>query len=210
MRSHKTIRTLSVVASAALILGAFVAGPADAKKKKKKPPVPAGCAAYTPSEWGAELPVNVVTDEHTAEAPLVLTVPTEMGFGSSSPQTPDNVSEDNPVSHAFANVQVDSANPEIGLYGRLEFSDQWDYDLYFRGNDGVGIAYSAGVSPFVTAFGFDGTGHGGQTEIGAENINGLTSADCVGYLVDIVSSTTIGEDTTLKLWLGEAQYTPEG
>ncbi|MDQ3958421.1 MAG: hypothetical protein M3273_08885, partial [Actinomycetota bacterium] len=86
MKSHKTIRTLSVIASAALIVGAFTAGPADAAKKKKKPPVaPAGCAEYTPSEWSADVPVTKITDEHTAEAPLVIEVPTEMGVGSSDP-----------------------------------------------------------------------------------------------------------------------------
>ena len=207
MTSHRTVKILSVAATAAMIVGAFTAGPADAKKKKK-PPVAAGCAAYTPSEWSADIPVTKVTDANTADAPLVVEVSTEQGFGSSDSETPDNVTTTNPVSHAFLNVQVDSAAAETGLYGRVEFSQQWDYDLYFRGNDGAGLAYSAGVSPYVTALGFDGTGHGGHSEMGSENIDGLTTSDCTGYLVDIVSSTTTGEDVTLKLWLGEAAYTP--
>jgi hypothetical protein len=206
MRSHKTIRTFSVIASAALIVGAFTAGPADAKKKKKKPPVPAGCAAYTPTEWGKDLPVTMVTDAHTAEAPLTIEVPTKMGVGSSHNGTPDDVEQTNPVSHAFLNVQVDSAAATTGLYGTIEFTPTWDYDLYFRGADGAGLAYSAGFAQGVPFL--DGTGNGGHTGVGSENIEGLESADCTGYLVDIVSSLTPGEDVTLTLWLGEPAYVP--
>src|SRR5687768_9960187 len=112
-----TIRALSVVASAALVVGAFTAGPADAKKKKKKP---AGCAAYVPSEWSADIPVTMVTDAHTADAPLEITVPTEMGVGTSDSGSPEN-GQTSMAAHSFLNVQVDSVNPEAGLYGRLEF-----------------------------------------------------------------------------------------
>lgn len=206
MRTQRTIRTLSVVASAALIVGAFAAAPADAKKKKKKPPVPAGCPAYTPSEWSADIPVTMVKDEHTAEAPLVIEVPTEMGAGTSDSGSPEN-GQTSRAAHAFLNVQVDSANPEVGLYGTLEFTPTWDYDLFFRGNDGVGIAYSAGTAP-AGPFGIDGTGHGGHSGLGTENIDGLTTPDCTGYLVDIVTSVGPGEDVTLKLWLGEPAYVP--
>lgn len=203
MGSRKTIRTLSVLASAALVVGAFTAGAADAKKKKKKP----GCPVYTPSEWSADAPVNVVKDEHTAEAPLVLEVPTEAGVGTSSGDSPDG--GDGAAAHAFVNVQVDSTQPVTGLYGTVEFTPVWDYDLFFRSNDGIGLAYSAGFSPFVPLLGLDGTGHGGHSGVGTENIDGLTTKDCTGYLVDVVTATGPGEDVTLKLWLGEAAYTPE-
>ncbi|MDQ3915508.1 MAG: hypothetical protein M3323_09315 [Actinomycetota bacterium] len=204
MKSHRTIRILSVMASAALIVGAFTAGPADAKKKKKKPPA-AGCPAYSPSEWSKDIPVTKVTDEHTADAPLTIEVPTEMGFGSSSPEPP---AEDpkNPISRVFLNVQVDSAAPTTGLYATVEHTPMLDYDLYIRDTFGVGQAYSAGFAPGVPFL--DGTGHGGHTGLGSENIEGLTSEDCTGYLVDIISATTPGEEVTLTLWLGEATYVP--
>lgn len=206
MTTHKTTRTLSVLASAALIVGAFAAAPADAKKKKKKP-APAGCPAYTPSEWSADIPVTIVNDTHTAEAPLEITVPTEAGAGTSDSASPEN-GDTSKAAHAFLNVQVDSAATEAGLYGTLEFQPTWDYDLYFRGNDGAGIAYSAGTAP-AGPFGLDGTGHGGHSGAGSENVDGLTTADCTGYLVDVVTSVGPGGDVTLKLWLGEPAYVPE-
>lgn len=202
----KTIKTLSVLASAALVVGAFAAAPADAKKKKKKP-APAGCPAYVPSEWSKDLPVTIVNDTHTADAPLEISVPTEAGAGTSSGDSPEN-SDTSHAAHAFLNVQVDSASPEVGLYGRVEFTPTWDYDLFFRGNDGVGIAYAAGTAP-AGPYGLDGTGHGGHSELGSENIDGLITSDCTGYLVDVVTSIGPGEDVTLKLWLGEGAYAPE-
>ena len=206
MTYKRGLRIVSVVSSAALILGAATAMPADAKKKKKKkkkkPPV---CATYTPSEWGAGQPINLVTDAHTSEAPLEITVPTGAGLGSSS-SAPPAEEPDNPVSHAFLNVQVDSKAPEAGLYGSVSFAPMWDYDFFFRDNTGIGLAYSAGFAEGVPVL--DGTGNGGHTGMGSENIDGLTTADCTGYLVDIVSATTLGEDVTLTLWLGEPAFTP--
>ena len=208
MKSQRTIRTLSVIASAALIVGAFTAGTADAKKKKKpKPAAPAGCAAYTPSEWSTDIPVTTITDAHTAEAPLVVQVPTEAGVGTSSGDSPEN-SDESHAAHAFLNVQVDSAAPVTGLYGTLEFTPAFDYDLFFRGNDGVGLAYSAGTSHLIPLLGLDGTGQGGHSGMGTENIDGLETTDCTGYLVDVVTSIGPGEETTLKLWLGDPAYTP--
>lgn len=199
----RSVRTLAVLASVGLLVGAFTAGPADAaKRKKKKKPV---CATYTPTEWGAEQPINVVTDKHTAEAPLVLELDTEAGLGSSSPDAPAEEA-DNPITRVFSNIQVDSKAPTSGLYATLEYQFPLDYDLYVRGDDGVGLAYSAGFIPGVPLL--DGTGHGGETGQGTENILGLTTADCTGYLVDVISAGTPGGAVTLNLWLGEAAYEP--
>lgn len=201
MKSQKTIRTLSVVATAALLVGGLVAGTADAKKKPKK------CAPYAPSQWSSDIPVTMVTDAHTAEAPLEITVPTSPGAGTSSSDSPEN-SDESKAAHAFLNVQVDSAAKLTGLYGTLEFTPAFDYDLFFRGNDGVGLAYSAGTSHLVPLLGIDGTGHGGHSGAGTENIDGLQTADCTGYLVDVVTSIGPGGDVTLKLWLGDPAYVP--
>jgi hypothetical protein len=203
MSYRRGLRIVSVLSSAALVLGAATALPAEAKKKKKKkPPV---CTAYTPSQWGEGQPINLVTDAHTAEAPLEITVPTAQGLGSSSSEPPED-DPTNPVSHAFLNVQVDSKSPEVGLYGTVSYTPGLDYDFFFRDNTGTGLAYSAGFAPGVPLL--DGTGNGGHTGMGTENIEGLVTADCTGYLVDIVSATTPGGDVTLTLWLGEGTFTP--
>jgi hypothetical protein len=201
----RSVRTFAVLASAGLIVGAFAASPADAAKKKKKPPV---CAPYTPTEWAAEEPINVVTDKHTEEAPLVIEIDAPAGLGSSSGDAPNDEPTElhGAPAHSFLNVQADSALPETGLYATLEYTFPFDYDLWVRGDDGTAVAGSAGFAPGVPFF--DGTGSGGHTGQGTENIDGLTTADCTGYLVDIVSATTPGETVTLKLWLGEAAYVP--
>ena len=201
----RSIRTLAVLASAGLIVGAFVAAPAEAaKRKKRKPPA---CAAFT-SELAGDAAVNKLTDAHTAEAPLVLEVETPAGVGSSSTDAPSDDPSHGAPAHTFVPVQIDSAAAETGLYATLEYTFPLDYDLWIRGDDGVAIAGSAGYIPGVPFF--DGTGYGGHTTQGAENVEGLITADCTGYTVDIVSATTPGETVTLKLWTGEGTYTPGG
>jgi hypothetical protein len=202
----RVTRPLAVLASLSMMVGLFAAVPAEAKKRKKKV-----CPAYQPSEWGAEQPVTVVTDKATEEAPVVLEIETAAGLGSSSSDSPDAGGPGdtpNAVSHAFANVQVDPKATSTGLYARLSHTPTWDYDLYVRDNTGQGLAYSAGFREGVPFL--DGTGNGGHTGNGTENIDGLTSADCAGYLVDVIGATTPGETVTLELWLGEAAYTPGG
>lgn len=202
----RSIRTLAVLASAGLIVGAFAAAPADAaKKKKKKPPA---CAPYTPTEWAADAPVNMLTSAHTAEAPLVIEIEAPAGLGSSSgaPPSDDPAELHAAATHSFVNVQVDSATPDTGFYATLEYTFPFDYDLWIRGDDGNAVAGSAGFMPGVPFF--DGTGSGGYTGEGTENIEGLTTADCTGYLVDVVSAATPGETVTLKLWQGDATYVP--
>lgn len=196
MRS-RTARPVAMLACLALLAGAFVAGPADAKKKKKKKP-PA-CAPYTPWEKAAEVEVTKVTDAATEEAPIELTIDTAEGLGFSSSDSEDSPTQGH-ITHAWANVQVDPAATSAGLYVRVEFPAQWDYDLFLRNPDGSSEFYAAGGHPIQV---FDGTGHGGHSELGAEQLDGILSADCQGYSVDIASAQTPGGDVTLKLWLGE-------
>lgn len=199
MRNGRIIRSLAVVALASLVMGAFMVAPADAKKKKKKPKA---CATYVPGENGADAPITVVTDAATEEAPVEVTVATAEGLGFSSAEGPSG--DEGHTSHAYANVQVDSAASGAGLYARVEFAPTWDYDAFLRTADGTAVAYSAGFNQvIVPAFGLDGTGHGGHSEQGAEQIDGWTTSDCDGYTYDIVSAGTPGGDVTVKFWLGE-------
>lgn len=209
-------RVLPYLLALALVTGMVAVVPATAasnrsdqleqqKKKKKKPkpsPTPTVCPAYVPGEQGADLETQVVTDAATAEAPVEVTIPTDPGFGIGG--TPLEAT----ISHAFQNIQVDSANPTAGLHLVLEFDLEEDYDLYLNYADGTEAAHVAGFNPIPPLS--DGTGSGGHSEMGAEFLEGISTPDCGGYTLDIANATGLGGDKTLKLWLGEIVYTPGG
>ena len=196
----RVTRTIAVLASAAMLVGAFAAAPAEAKKKKKK--APAACAAYVPGEKGTGAPITVVTDAATADKPVVIKHATEAGLGFSSEEGEGNPDEEL-TTHSYTNVQVDSANPSAGLYISLEFTPVFDYDLWLRDAAHTALAYSAGASPPVPVVA-DGTGHGGHSGVGTENIDGFLAADCQGFTVDIASAGSPGGEVTISYWLGEA------
>jgi hypothetical protein len=193
-----TVRVVALIGAVALLLGAFVATPAVAKKKKKK--APAACAPYSPGEKGAGQPITVVTDAATKDAPVEVTVATDPGLGSSS-ATGEGEPTEGLTSHTYTNVQIDSAAPSAGLYVSLQFDPQWDYDLWMRDSGHAAVAYSAGSSPTPTPF-TDGTGNGGHTETGSENIDGYAAADCNGFTIDIANAGSPGGDVVVKYWLG--------
>lgn len=176
---------------------------ACARKKSPEPEVPAApaaCPAYVPGEQGAEAQTSVVTETATEEAPLEVTIAAPAG---------------NPVSlpASFHNIQVDAPAAEAGLYVRYEFPVQDDHDIYLNYADGSEAAHAAGFNPapFIPnngVFWTDGTGAGGHSEQGAEVLDGIRTADCSGYTLQMDSFLTQGGDMTLKLWLGEAQNDP--
>ena len=208
MNGNRLLRTASVVASAALILGAFVAAPADAKKKKK----PAGCPAFVPVEPASdsgetaevlEQPVVKVTDAHTAESPLVF----EYEHGAALwTITQDPIQEDT----VFFNLQIESKNPAPGLYVFQEWAKQppSDMDLYlWDGATGEQAASSgsSNVAPTpVPPLPVVGDAHGQSTGAwGLESISGFPVTSCAGYTAESRAFTTPGEDMTLTVWLGE-------
>jgi hypothetical protein len=175
------------------------------KGKKKgacpKPPTPApSCPAYVPGEQGAAAPTSIVTAAATEEKPVEVTIAAPAG----DPSAPGQV---------FQNIQVDAAAAEAGLYVRYEFPTEEDHDIYLNYADGSEAAHTGGFNPapFVPANdvqGTDGTGTGGHSEQGAEVLDGIRSADCAGYTLQMDSYLSMGGDMTLKLWLGEAQNDP--
>ena len=188
MRNSRLVRSLAVMALASLVLGAFVAAPAEAKKKKK-------CAALAVGENGAEQPINVVTDAHTAEAPLEIPLETEAGLGAG--RDPGGFGAH--VSHVYVNIQVDSKASSAPLNTGLEFGTVYDYDLYLDTTDGTEVANSAGYGPVD-----DGSTEDSRHDFGSELIYGIETADCDGYTLDVVTATSPGGEVLLKLWLGEA------
>jgi len=172
--------------------------------KAPKPPAPPAspaCPAYVPGEEGKDAEIVVVTDAATEEAPVE--VPLEIGGGIGV----GGVFED-AIAHAYKNVQVDSASASTGLYVRLEMPYPSDYDLYVRNADGSEAARAAGFNPEPAVYN-DNTA-GGHTEPDAEQIDGVTTADCGGYTIDAAAATGEGGELTLKFWLGEATYSAGG
>lgn len=208
MGSHRTIKSISVIASSALILGAFIAGPADAKKKKKKPPVPAACAAYTPGEQGAEAKTSVVTDAATAEAPVVVELEAGRGLGNDLGAPPGDGHVYDGTTTVLQNIQVDSANPSAGLYAKIEFADRHDYDLYLDYADGS-TAASSGDSNTAPGHGSGSPEGGWEAGTDYESVIGIGTPDCSGYTARIVSFLTTGGTVTLSLWLGEELVAPD-
>ena len=187
--ARKTLRSMAVLASAALLVGAFVAAPAEAKKKKK----PKACPAYTTPDWAGEAETTIVTDAATADEPITLTIATGPGAGFSSSEPGGGEGEPSSV---YQNFVIDSASPTAAVTARLDSVPNWDYDLWWRYQDGTPAASAAG---FWVVPG----GEGGETGIGYEQVNAVPAADCQGFTAEIVSALTPGGDVTLKVWLGE-------
>ncbi|HEX2196986.1 MAG TPA: hypothetical protein VHJ76_08690 [Actinomycetota bacterium] len=209
MAARRSLKTLSVLASAALIATSLLGGTADAKKKKKKPkpPAPAACAAYAPGEAGTGAPTTVVTDAATAEAPIVVELATDMGLGDDL-----GLGVVDQTTSVYQNIQVDSNNPSAGLYVKIEFADRHDYDLYLLNAEGATAANSGVFNPIPEGAeqGIGGGAPEGGWEAGSnyESVTGINTPDCGGYTAQIKSYLTPGGDVTMSIWLGEALVEP--
>ncbi len=196
MKSSKLLRNISVIASVALLLGAFVVGPADAKKKKKPKP----CPAYTTPSWAEGAETSIVTDAATADAPVEVEIATEPGAGFTSSGEPGGT-----TGHAtfkYHNVVVDIAAASAKLFARIEYPPVWDYDFVLRLPDGVPVANEGDFNP-ATAGGPTpvGSSQGAHAEPGASQIDGAESPDCIGYSLEIASAIRGGGNVALTLWL---------
>jgi len=200
---RKYVRSAAVVASVALVLGAFVAGPADAKKRKKKKP--AGCAApvyvepKSPSTSRTEAPtaeVVKVTDAATEEAPIVIEY--EHGPALWNTESQEPIQEDT----KWFNIQVDSAAASAGLYLLQEWAvpSPSDMDLYlWDGPTGEQAEVSGALNLAPTEVPIVGETGG----MGWESISGFLVGDCAGYSIESRAFMTAGEAMTLSIWLGE-------
>lgn len=189
----KSLRTLAVVASTTLVLGAFVAAPAEAKKKK-------ACPKFTAPDWAADAETTVLTEAATAEEPVTLEFTTGPGAGTTNADYPDD--GNGTLSHSFQNIVVDSKAKSANVFARIDFLPAFDYDLFLRVSAGPSVAYEADFNPFTAAGPTPVGGYsGGSAGPGFSQIDGYTTADCSGYTVDIASSITPGGPVTLTLWL---------
>ncbi|MDP9068946.1 MAG: hypothetical protein M3N53_11480 [Actinomycetota bacterium] len=182
------------------------------KGKKKgcaKTPKTKACAPLAPATAGADAPAVTLTDENTADKPLVQKVTMERKFdeGLAGDAKPTSV-----------NVQVDTNLKEVGLYATLEFPARRDYDLwaYFPGSDNKEAASSHGFNPLIDTKGLPGpadqsntaSNRGGETTASSENLVGILTPDCGGYTVTGYTYLGEGGELDLKLWLGEVKYDP--
>ena len=146
-----------------------------------------------------------MTDAATEAAPVEVSLATDPGLGAGSPGF--GIPTDSEISHVFQNIQVDSKAKTTGLWVRVEIPQGTDYDIFLNNPDGTEAAHAAGFNVAPVEF-LDGTGAGGHSEETAEQLDGIASTDCQGYTLDVANATGPGGDVTLKLWLGEATYTP--
>ena len=203
--SKKTFAVL-VTASLLATIIALPAGDAVAKKKKKKPKPPV-CAPYVPGEQGLEAETVIVTDAHTAEAPLAHPI----SLGASVDET--GLTE---PPTATVNVQVDSAAVTAGLYVTFEFDTHRDYDLWAYFPDGRGAASAHGFQPLIDTRGQPepadqsntASNHAGESTATSENLVGVITPDCGGYTVEAYTYFGEGGDFELKIWLGEGTTEP--
>lgn len=201
-------RTCAIVLALGLVVSAVVSGPATAAKKKKKPKKPAACQPFTPGERGAEKPMVVLTDAATEEAPVEQTVTLDLSLGDA--RLVSQIPAAGPLAETYDqfNVQVDTANPDAGLYALFEFPQRMDYDLDILHPDSSYAARSHDFNPILgSGFGENG-GHAGEATPSSEKIVGLRTADCGGWTVEAVNWLGNGGEFTIKLWLGEAQNDP--
>lgn len=183
--SRVSLRTFATLASAALLVGAFAAAPADAAKKKKKKPLT--CDTFTPGvEDAAEAEVVKVTPAASEAKPLVI----EFEHPGSIPVAPDK---------QYFNFQIHSGKPGTGLWIKSEFEERHDLDLYLYNEAGEEVALSGGFNTVPEAHDSDG-----NATTNSEQIPGYPVGQCEGYTLGSSAYLTSGTDVKLTVWLGEA------
>lgn len=191
----RSMRTLSVLASVGLIVGAFAAGPADAAKKKKKK---LSCAPATSAiEAAAEAPLVRVTSKATEEKPIVVEFEHPESLVQEHEALPDTQDEQ------YVNIQVVSKATE-GLYIKEEFEDRHDIDLYLYDGAGEEVA-SSGAFNAAPVGPFSAGGNGGEN---FESIPGFPADPCALYTAESAAYATPGTPVKMSIWVGEV-VTPE-
>lgn len=192
--------------------GACPGGNPGKPEKPGIPDAPASCTPFVPGDMGKDAETTVVTDAATKEKPISIPVP----LGPATGRLNATVDRSTRMKH---NVQVDTAAAETGLWIRLEAPPADDPDLYAFWPSGKQAAVAGGFNPLLAGgplpkdvndrslINPNGTGSGGHSEFTAEQIDGLKTADCQGWTLDLVNWAGRG-GYTLKLWVGEAQNDP--
>jgi hypothetical protein len=204
MQARKTIKVAGVLTSAALVLAAFAAPPADAGKRKRcrkyKPAVP-----ITDAETRNQAPkakVRKITDKYTKKKPLTISYNHGPAFWFIA--DPVDAEGQRPLIEdtKWFNIQVDSKKRMVGVFIRQEWSKTpvSDMDLYVYDRFGSQAASSGDFNQVQGTPINSGTG--GQ---GFEQVSGLGAKDCTGFTLESRAFTTPGEAMKLKIWLGKVK-----
>ncbi|HVF53443.1 MAG TPA: hypothetical protein VNC78_07505 [Actinomycetota bacterium] len=203
----RAYKILALLMSLCLVGAAFAPSAAMAKKKKK---TKVACAQFTPVEPASnsgqtaealEAPIVPITDEYTEAAPFTVEYAHGPALWETASQMP--IQEDT----VFFNFQIVSAQPAAGLYIRQEWASPStsDMDLYVYDLTGAQAVNSGSANAPEPIGGPGGLGEPAGQGTGAsgyESISGFPSANCTGYTVESRAFQTLGEDMTLKVWLG--------
>ncbi|MGH2749060.1 MAG: hypothetical protein ACRDKB_14225, partial [Actinomycetota bacterium] len=187
-----------------------IKGKKGAKAKKKKKGGKGGkkaaqCKAFQPGELGAEADTIKITDAATEEEPVEQPVALDASLADFLFLVQD-------PSRTYFNVQIDSKNPNVGLYALFEFPTRRDYDLELLHPDGSYAARSHDFNPFQeTPAGDQGNneGHGGESTASTEKLVGIGTNDCGGWTVEAVNWLGEGGEFPIKLWLGPVENEPQ-
>lgn len=198
---RKWIRSVAVLASAGLLMGAIVGGtPAEAAKRRCKKFKPGTPITDSSTDGVKSAKVKKITDKYTAKKPLTI----KFSHGPAAwlladPEDPTAGQRAIVEDTKWFNFQVDSKKRFVGLYVRQEWPtpSASDLDLYMYDRSGSQVG-SSGEFNAVPGTGL-GTGEGGM---GFEQISGYGAVDCTGYTVESRAFTTHGENVTLTVWLG--------
>lgn len=199
--TSKILRIAVAMTAVTGLLAGGVAGEAVAKKKKKKPK-PAACAPFTPGEAGVEQPTVMLKDSATEAEPVAQTVTldesvADLTFGRTE------------ATYSYFNIQVDTANPDAGLWILLEFPTRRDYDLNLLHTDGSYAARARSFNTVLPAPLISTPGHGGEGTDHSEKLLGIRTADCGGWTLSVENHLGEGGDFDVQLWLGEAMTDPQ-
>ena len=207
-----TKRTLSALLTGSLMIGLIALPAAEAATKKKKKPKAPVCAPYVPGDLGAEAETVVVTDAHTAEAPLLVPITLAPAFDEGVIE----ITGAGETPRAYFHVQVDSAAASTGLYATFEFQTHRDYDFWAYFPDGTGAASAHGFQPLIETNDLPDeadqsntdSNHAGESTATSENLVGVITPDCGGYTLEAATYFGEGGDFEVKVWLGEGTTAP--
>jgi hypothetical protein len=192
---RKGFRAVALVATVALVAGAFFAAPAEAAKKGPKKKKAVKCSAFTAGiEEAKEAKVVPISKKATEAAPVKI----EYEHGMAGPSNPVDGSQ---LFNEWLYFNIQVTGPSSGLYIKQEFSDRHDIDLYLYDAAGEEVTHSGGFNPApVGPF-----SSGGNAGTNYESISGVATSTCTGYTIGSNAYLTNGTDVTLSIWFGEVK-----